>query len=98
MARVNTTKAVQAWRHGKHYRAPGRNGSSIWTAGGILYSYSTPIGKWSDAQGDVAILNMTRYSCTTTIQQRGVQQLLSQYGLRFIECESEDVFKNQDRL
>lgn len=97
MARVNTTKAVGAWISGQNYRAPGRNGSPIWTCGGVLYSYSKAIGKWSDADGGAAILNMDRYSCTTSTQQNGVFQLLSSRGMRIIRCDDEQTFNKTDR-
>lgn len=97
MARVNTTKAVAAWIQGKHYRAPGRNGSPIWTCGGVLYSYNQPIGKWSDADGSTAILNTARYSVTTSCQQGGVRAILAAKGYKFIACDSPESFTNTER-
>lgn len=84
MARVNTTQAVEAWINGRHHKKT----DSIWTSGGILYSYNTPIGKWSDADGNTAILNMQRYSATTTCQQRGAVSVLERSGKRVLLCDT----------
>lgn len=97
MARKNTQQAVKAWIEGRHFRARGRNGSPIWTDSGILYSYSTPIGKWSDADGNTAILNSQRYSVTTSCQQGGVNHLLHMAGKRVVLCDSEEAFRNTER-
>lgn len=92
MARKNTQQAVKAWIEGRSFRARGRNGSPIWTTGGVLYSYSQPIGKWSDADGRAAILNVTKYSVTTSCQQGGVRDLLRQAGVRTILCSSVELY------
>ena len=97
MARVNTSKAVQAWIEGKTYRAPGRNGSPIWTCGGVLYSYNTAIGKWSDADGKLALLNGQRYSTTTSQQQNGVRSLLVMNGYYYVNLPTEEAFKLAER-
>lgn len=94
MARVNTTKAVKAWMEGRHWKEKKTN--AIWTSGGILYSYNTPIGKWSDVT-ETAILNVQRYSVTTTCQQHGVQQLLRQHGRRMLLIDNAEAFYSTDR-
>lgn len=97
MARKNTQQAVEAWIKGGQYRARGRNGSPIWTSGGILYSYTTAIGKWSDADPNTAILNFDKYSVTTSCQQGGVNALLAMKGKRVVLCPSEAIFKDTER-
>lgn len=97
MARKNTQKAVEAWIKGKTYHAKGRNGSPIWTAGGKLYSYSTEIGKWSDADGNMAIVNTDRYSVTTTCQQRGVMSELLKHGKRLLAIGDAGVYAYTER-
>jgi len=89
MARVNTTKAVAAWINGRYYRAPGRNGSPIWTMNGVLYSYQTPIAKFSDTSDRLAIVNLYKYSVTTSCQQGGVMQLLAEKGIRVLVASGE---------
>jgi len=93
MARVNTTQAVEAWIKGKHHKKC----DTIWTSGGILFSYNTPIGKWSDADGNTAILNMQRYSVTTSCQQNGVTQLLARSGKRMLLCGAASDFAITER-
>lgn len=97
MARKNTQQAVDAWINGRVYRAKGRNGSPIHTCGGVLYSYNKAIGKWSDADGKTAILNIEGYSVTTSCQQNGVRSLLIQKGYTFIPCLTEEMFRNTSR-
>lgn len=97
MARKNTQQAVEAWIKGGQYRARGRNGSPIWTSGGVLYSYSTTIGKWSDADPNTAILNTDTYSVTTSCQQNGVRSILSAKGKRIVELDDERVFNETER-
>lgn len=97
MARKNTTLAFMAWKDGKNYRARGRNGSPIWTCGGILYSYNTPIGKWSDSDGRCAILNGQKYSVTTSCQQTGIQSILFGAGFRVIICDDLATFSRTER-
>ena len=97
MARKNTQQAVKAWIEGRSFRARGRNGSPIWTTGGVLYSYSQPIGKWSDAQRHTAILDVSKYSVTTSCQQGGVRAILLSKGYNFVSCTSPESFRNTER-
>lgn len=97
MARKNTRQAVEAFINGKHFRARGRNGSPIWTMGGILYSYSQPIAKWSDADGSTAIVNCEKFSVTTSCQQGGVKSLLAQRGYTLVLCSTSDLFNSTER-
>lgn len=93
MARKNTQQAVQAWIEGKSHRKC----DSIWTAGGKLYSYNTEIGKWSDADGNMAIVNTERYSVTTTCQQRGVMSELMKHGKRLLVIGDAGVYAYTER-
>lgn len=93
MARVNTKNAFTAWVRGQSQRKC----AAVWTTGGILYSYSTPIAKWSDADGDTAIVNLQKYSVTTSCQQSGLLSLLAMNGKRVVRCESEEDFKATER-
>lgn len=97
MARKNTQQAVQAWIEGRQFRARGRNGSPIWTLGGILYSYSQPIGKWSDADFKTAIVNCEKFSVTTSCQQGGVRAILAQRGYNVVLCSTSDIFNRTER-
>jgi len=93
MARKNTTEAVKAWMSGKTYRAPGRNGSPIWTADGVLYSYNKEIARFASATDRRAILNMDKYSVTTSCQQNGVYNLMIRSGIDSVVCECEDTYR-----
>lgn len=97
MARKNTTQAVEAFIKGRTFRARGRNGSPIWTSMGILYSYGQPIAKWSDADGNTAIVNCDRFSVTTSCQQGGVKSLLAQHGVKMVLCSTTDIFNSTER-
>lgn len=69
--RTGTIKAFEAWMQGKSYRQSNR---SIWTEGGIIYSYNTPI-LYVSAEGKAAF-NTNRYSRTTSTHQNGLRALL----------------------
>lgn len=97
MARKNTQNAVTAWINGTSYRARGRRGSPISTAGGELFSYNKMIGKFSDVSDRVVIINTERYSRTTTCQQNGVVALMHNRGYEVILCASEDMFRKVNR-
>jgi len=89
MARKNTQQAIEAWKQGRSYRASGRNGSPIWTLGGILYSYGKEIARFSQATDKRALVNMEKYSVTTSCQQRGAYVLMMNNGIFPIVCHSE---------
>lgn len=92
MARKNTENTFKAWTAGKGYRAPGRNGSPISTLGGIVYSYGVEIARFSSASDKRAILNMEKYSVTTSTQQRGLYQLMVRHGIDAVCCESQETY------
>lgn len=92
MARKNTQEAFKAWQSGKNHRKC----DAIWTSGGILYSYNTPVAKFSQASEKVAYVNMERYSVTTTVQQRGILSLMNSNGINAVECDTLDFFKSRD--
>ena len=70
--RKGTTRVYNAWIIGKSSRKQ----RSIWTEGSVIYSYSTPI-MWREADGDV-VLNVSRYSVTTSTHQNGLRQILAE--------------------
>ena len=90
--RMNTKRAFEAWQNGKAYRAPGRNGSPIHTCGGIIYSYNTPIAKFSEASDGCIIVNMEKYSVTTSTQQGGLLSLAIMNNLRIVKCMTRQQF------
>ena len=85
--RQNTQKAFSAWNAGRNYRAPGRNGSPIWTDGRSIYSYTTPILQRPDESSEPVRLNVSKYSVTTSQQQNGLRSLLTLSGVRFTEID-----------
>lgn len=93
MARMNTRKAFEAWLKGQQYKAPGRNGSPIWTSGGVIYSYGAPIAKFDDASDRTMILNCQTYSNTTSTQRNGLFTLALLNGMAIVKCESEESFR-----
>lgn len=72
--RKMTIDVYQAWKAGKA-RKPG---SSIWTDGETVYSYNTPIMR--RVKGEHIVLNVRKYSVTTTRHQNGLQELLGGIG------------------
>lgn len=73
--RKNTRDTYNAWRENRSYK---RGGSSIWTDGQTIYSYSTPI---IQRQNSRITFNASRYSTTTSTHQNALRYLLSCTGL-----------------
>lgn len=81
--RKNVKQVFEAWSEGKWKTAPRGGGGyvSIRTDGNTIFSYDTPIvmrGK----DGRV-LVNVTRYSNTTSLQQYNIKFALSQAGIEF---------------
>ena len=74
--RANTKDAMHRWGQDRASQ-PGKQGTAIWTDGTVLWSYRTAMGIQSEKHG--LILNRTRYSVTTTIQQGGIAQSVGHY-------------------
>lgn len=68
--RKNTQAVWQAWQQGKS----NRQCQAIWTDGRHVYSYGTCIAALDT--DDHVVLNRTRYSVTTTVQQNGLAVLM----------------------
>ena len=75
MRRLQNEKVINAFLDHQKAQSPKRSyvngyymdrGSSISTDGETLYSYNTPIAKWD---GCKVLVDMTKYSMTTTMQQ-----------------------------
>ena len=90
--RKNTQRAFEAWQAGRSYRAPGRNGSPIWTVGGIVYSYGEEIARFSDASDKRAVINMEKFSVTTSCQQGGLYQLMVRHGIEAQVAECRETY------
>lgn len=82
MARKNVQDAFNAWQMCKTCR----KSPSIWTDGWIIFSYNTPLLYRKDGN---LTLNSGRYSVTTSCQQGGLRQLMSQANLNWIEKDGE---------
>jgi len=95
MARKNTQQAIEAWKQGRSYRASGRNGSPIWTLGGILYSYDKEIARFSQATDRRAIVNLEKYSVTTSCQQSGALMLMEKNGIHPVHCYTEQEYNRK---
>ena len=75
--RKNVKNAVQSWSdRSVNYTSP-----TISTDGNTIFSYNTAI--LERVGSDMAILNVTRYSQTTTKQQNAVASLLKSNGFKF---------------
>jgi hypothetical protein len=73
--RKNCREAMLAWTSFKTKK----RADSIWTADGVLYSYSTAllVGRYdSIVQKRIFYLNLTKYSVTTTIHQSAIHAAL----------------------
>ena len=91
--RKSTMRTFEAWIKGATYRSRGRNGSPIWTTGGVVYSYNTPIARFTQASDRRAVFNSQRYSVTTTVHQRGMLQLMDGSGILPTICATESEYK-----
>lgn len=75
--RVYMKKLLKAFDEGK-----GFNYSSASVVGNVIFSYRTPIAK---KQGKTILLNATKYSITTTLQQNAIREYASEKGLKVKE-------------
>lgn len=87
--RVQNEKIIKAWLDGRKASSPVRDidtgvfterGASISTDGEKLYSYWTPIA-WREDGG--VVVDMRKYSLTTTLQQSDLKQILAQEDIKY---------------
>lgn len=86
--RVQNEKIIKAWLDGRKATSRVRDidtgvierGASISTDGKKLYSYWTPIAWHEDG---VVVVNMRKYSLTTTMQQSDLKQILAQRDIKY---------------
>lgn len=87
--RVQNEKVIKAWLDGRKATSQVRDiadgyymrkGASISTDGKKLYSYWTPIAWYED--GGV-VVDMRKYSMTTTMQQSDLKQILAQRDIKY---------------
>jgi hypothetical protein len=76
--RVNVKNALEAWNR----RESCRKSRSVWTDGSILYSYNTPILFTREGK---TVLNVRKYSSTTSTQQNSLYAYLTVNRIPFIE-------------
>jgi predicted component of type VI protein secretion system len=74
--RKNTQAVWQAWQAGKALRKC----DAVWTDGKHVWSYGTCIAALDS--DDRVVLNRTRYSVTTTVQQTGMAVLMQHVSKR----------------
>lgn len=79
--RKNTKEVFASWQAGKRNRGQ----RSIWTDGLRIYSYDIVILVTPDVSSEPLRLNLTKYSVTTTIHQRGLKTLLDAAGYSYVE-------------
>lgn len=72
--RKNTARVMTAWAAGKD----DMRDRSLWTDGQSVYSYATAI--LAIANDGMPIVNVTRYSNTTTNHQNGMRYWLDLHG------------------
>lgn len=75
--RVYMKKLLEAFDKGKGFSYP-----SASVVGNVIFSYRTPIAK---RQGDTILLNTTKYSVTTSLQQSAIREYASDKGLKVKE-------------
>ena len=73
--RKGTQNVYKAWTEFKRLRSQ----DSVWTDGTTIYSYATPI-VWRMGDGSV-MMNVARYSVTTSCHQNGLRFLLNCDGV-----------------
>lgn len=67
--RKNTEKVIRAWENDR----PERSSASIWTDGANIWSYQTCILAAIERNEPASVLNVTRYSATTKLQQNAIR-------------------------
>lgn len=77
--RKNTFTIMEAWNFD---RAKGKAGDSIWTDGQNVYSYQTCILVYGP---NGSILNVGKYSRTTSTHQNGVKEWLANAAMKVTE-------------
>lgn len=89
--RVQNERVIRAWLDGRKATSGVRDipngyfmerGASISTDGEKLYSYWTPIA-WREDGG--VVVDMRKYSLTTTMQQSDLRYILSESGIEYKE-------------
>ena len=79
--RVNTKNVFTAWMNAKKCK----KAQSLWTDGAIIYSYGTAIARMN-SDGKI-LLNVNKYSVTTSCHQNGLRVLLC--GPVLVECDAD---------
>jgi len=81
--RKNTEQVIRAWEHDR----PERSSASIWTDGHNIWSYQTPIAvEVLKENGEIGlVMNVTRYSPTTSEQQSAIRAELASYIVRTVD-------------
>ena len=92
--RKNIQRVFAAWRGGHRL-----NLGSISTDGEMIKSYNTPILFWQTLEdgNKHLILNMERYSATTSLQQNGLYFLLGQWDFAFVKRGGKEPLKKYDQ-
>ena len=80
--RKNTVETFKAWAAGKNIKKC----ASIWTDGETVYSYGTAIMR---RKGDTIVLNVQKYSPTTSNHQNTLRILLEEERIAKIVLVSE---------
>lgn len=87
--RVQNEKIITAWLEGRKATSAVRDipngvfverGASISTDGKKLFSYWTPLAWYEDG---VLVVDMRKYSLTTTMQQSDLKQILAQKDIKY---------------
>ena len=87
--RVQNEKVIRAWLEGRKATSTVRDipngvfverGASISTDGKKLFSYWTPIAWHEDG---VLVVDMRKYSLTTTMQQSDLKQMLAERNINY---------------
>lgn len=75
--RVYMKKLLKAFDEGKGFNYP-----SASVVGNVIFSYRTPIAK---RQGNTILLNATKYSVTTSLQQSAIREYANNKGFKVKE-------------
>lgn len=78
--RKNTKNVFNAWVKGHSEKKQ----KSIWTDGYKIYSYKMPILQYNDA--GAIVIDMTKYSRTTTNHQNSIRRMCQEMHIEYREA------------
>lgn len=86
----SATDVAEAFAEHKYYSPPSGH---FTLAGGVAYSYETPLALWADAGNglEVPYVDLSKYSSTTSTQQNAIIRALAERNIKYELASPEDM-------